>query len=89
MLILTRKIGQSIKIGDSISVTVVSLRGEQVRLGIDAPKDIPVDREEVAERRAVRGAPGEGDTGDEITSTSREAPGGSDHRELLHLKRTS
>lgn len=44
---LSRKINQSIIIGDNITITVVSLQGDKVRLGISAPKDIPVHRKEV------------------------------------------
>ena len=47
MLNFTRKVGQSIMIGDSITVTVTEVRGRQVRLGIDAPREIRVYREEV------------------------------------------
>jgi len=47
MLVVTRKPSQSIVIGDDIEVVVVSVRGEQVRLGIRAPKSIPVHRKEV------------------------------------------
>ncbi len=47
MLILTRKVGESINIGNDIKVTVVSLEGGQVRLGIEAPRDIIVHREEI------------------------------------------
>jgi carbon storage regulator len=47
MLVLTRKIGESINIGTNIKVTVVSIDGSQVRLGIDAPKDVIIHREEV------------------------------------------
>ena len=50
MLILTRKIGESINIGDNIKVTVVNLEGGQVRLGIEAPKDVIVHREEIYQR---------------------------------------
>lgn len=50
MLILTRRIGETLVIGDSIKVTVLSVQGNQVRIGIDAPKDVAVHREEVAER---------------------------------------
>lgn len=47
MLILTRKLGESITIGDSIRVSVLGIRGRQVRLGIDAPTDVIVHREEI------------------------------------------
>lgn len=47
MLVLTRKVSQSIKIGDNIEVVVLEVRGEQVRLGIRAPRDVAVHREEV------------------------------------------
>lgn len=50
MLILTRRIGETIVIGDSIVVTVLHSKTGQARLGIDAPKDVPVHREEVYER---------------------------------------
>jgi len=47
LLILTRKLGESITIGDNIKVSVLGIQGRQVRLGIDAPQDIVVHREEV------------------------------------------
>lgn len=47
MLILTRKLGESIKIGDQIKVTILEIHGNQVRIGIEAPKDTKVFREEV------------------------------------------
>ena len=47
MLVLTRKANQSIMIGDSIEVSVLSVLGEKVRLGIQAPRDVPVFRKEV------------------------------------------
>ena len=50
MLILSRKIGECITIGDRIKVYVVDIRGKQVRLGIEAPSDAPVHREEVFQR---------------------------------------
>ncbi len=50
MLILTRKSGESLMIGEDISVTVLGVKGNQVRIGIDAPKDISVHREEVFDK---------------------------------------
>ncbi len=49
MLVLSRNKGQSIMIGDNIVVTLVDIRGDKVRLGIDAPSEIPVHREEIYE----------------------------------------
>ena len=51
MLVLSRKPGQEIVIGDNIRITVVAVRGEQVRLGIEAPRNVSVDRQEVHDRR--------------------------------------
>lgn len=50
MLVLTRKIGQSIVIGDDIEVVVLEVRGEQVRVGIRAPKNVSVHRKEIYEQ---------------------------------------
>ncbi len=50
MLILTRKIGESILVGDNIRLVVLEIRGRQIRLGIEAPPDIVVLREEIAQR---------------------------------------
>ena len=50
MLVLTRRIGETITIGDDIRLTILGIKGNQVRLGIDAPKDIAVHREEIYER---------------------------------------
>jgi carbon storage regulator len=52
MLILTRRIGETLRIGDDIAVTVLAVQGKQVRIGIQAPKTVPVHREEVYKRIA-------------------------------------
>jgi carbon storage regulator len=56
MLILTRRAGETVMIGDNVTVTVVGVNGTQVRLGINAPREMVVDREEVAERKKMEGA---------------------------------
>ncbi|AWW56660.1 carbon storage regulator CsrA [Pasteurella multocida] len=50
MLILTRKVGESLLIGDDISITILNIRGNQVKIGIKAPKDVSVHREEIYQR---------------------------------------
>jgi carbon storage regulator len=52
MLILTRRLGESVKIGDQVTVTVLGVKGGHVRLGFTAPKEVAVHREEVYERIA-------------------------------------
>lgn len=72
MLVLTRKIDESIMIGDDVKITVVGVRGDQVKLGIEAPRHIPVHREEIyreiqeENRRAALAANGAGPTGEEL-----------------------
>lgn len=59
MLILTRRVGETLMIGDSVTVTVLGVKGNQVRIGINAPKDVAVHREEIYQR-IQRGESGEG-----------------------------
>lgn len=54
MLVLSRKVGEEIIINENIRVTVVAVKGDRVRLGIDAPRDVSVDRSEVVNRKKPR-----------------------------------
>jgi carbon storage regulator len=68
MLVLTRKLGECIHIGDGVQITVVAVKGQQIRLGIDAPKSMPILRGELvwAEQRQ----PGVPDAGVRLTLPS-------------------
>lgn len=50
MLILTRRVGETLMVGDDVTVTVLGVKGNQVRIGVNAPKDVAVHREEIYER---------------------------------------
>ncbi|MBT5032226.1 MAG: carbon storage regulator CsrA [Proteobacteria bacterium] len=76
MLILTRRVNETLNIGDDIQVTVLGVKGNQVRIGIDAPRDVPVHREEIYLRikreEAQEGADGDVDDVDEVDGGSNE-----------------
>jgi carbon storage regulator len=73
MLILTRRVGESVVIGEDVTVTVLGVKGNQVRIGINAPKHVAVHREEIFERiKSGRGVVDGGAT-DEPNSVSRDS----------------
>jgi len=82
MLVLTRKPGQSIMIGDGVEVQVLSVAGEKVRLGITAPRDVSIFRNEVYDRIESEGeSAGEASTGtDEDDGATNDAVANALHR---------
>lgn len=72
MLILTRRVGESVVIGEDVTVTVLGVKGNQVRIGINAPKTVAVHREEIFERIKSGQGAGERSTSDEPSVAPRE-----------------
>jgi carbon storage regulator len=63
MLILTRRVGETLMIGDEVTVTVLGVKGNQVRIGVNAPREVAVHREEIYERIKAEGEEGEDQIG--------------------------
>lgn len=82
MLVLTRKLGENIRIGDSVKITVLEVRSGQVKLGIEAPPEVKVHREEIyariqeENRRAQNWKPETGPEGNPPRGGPRKEPGG-------------
>lgn len=76
MLILTRKRGSTIIIGDDIRITIVDVSGDQIKLGIDAPRDIPVHREEVYDRIQAGEKKGDNRRCSKVNLTQQVSTGG-------------
>ncbi len=70
MLILTRRIGESLMIGDNVAVTILGVKGNQVRVGIDAPREVAVHRREIYERIHERWPEPSGEQGGDGSATS-------------------
>ncbi len=78
MLILTRRVGETVMIGEDITVTVLGVKGNQVRIGVNAPRNVAVHREEIFERikREEAGESPETEGGDDPASTVLLGAGG-------------
>ena len=75
MLILTRRVGETLMVGDDVTVTVLGVKGNQVRIGVNAPREVAVHREEIYERIKAEQ--------NQINSENQDAPDAEDSQDNL------
>ena len=73
MLILTRRVGETLMVGDEVTVTVLGVKGNQVRIGVNAPREVAVHREEIYERIKAEKGQGEQEEEQEQLGNTAEA----------------